>query len=282
MDTIFNDGARPTSWANLWLCLCTATPVIGDDGSTMDELSAAGALGYTRMPISFGPAGAITARKVIQDADITFPPAGADWPAVQFWAVVDGPDNTPQAPTNLLAFGEFQAPAFTTLENNSAKVTYATSPVEIEIQGPGSAGFTNWAVHKFLDHVFNYAQASSEWVNANVYVGLSTGLQLAATTTVVTEVSTTGTAYARVLVAENLTGSVYWSVASAGEVHNVQDVILGPPAGINWGNVKSMVLCEALTDGNVIAFDNSSIVDQDINVGDTVTFTATNLSVTLS
>lgn len=274
MDQIFNDGTRPTSWANIWLCLCTATPAIGDTGATMDELSAAGANGYTRMAIDFNNA---SGRKVVQATDVTFPQAGADWPQVTHWAIVDGPDNTPQAATNLLAFGSFTSP-FTTLQYNSAKVTAATSPVEVEIQATATgAGFTDYAVHQMLNLMFNY----TDWTVAGVYVGLTTAT-LTDSTTSPTEVSTTGTNYARELVSENLGVSPYWTAASAGAVNNVQDIIMGPPTGTNWGTVTSMILCDALTGGNILAYDNTNIADQAINAGDTVTFTATNLSVTLS
>lgn len=242
VDHVCNAAYSPS--ATLSLALFTVAPT---ESTTGTEVSTTGT-GYSRQSIDFNAA---NSRKVIQNGDITFGPATATaWGSVVAWAVLD-------ASGNQLAFGAFTAP-FTPVEGNSPSI--ASGQVQIEVLASSGSGFTTWCVNKMLDLMFN----NVAWTKPATYVAVATST-LSDSTTSLSGVEQSGGSYARVLV--NAAG---WIAAdSVAHTDNVADITFPTPSA-QWSLLTSLALVDAVSAGNVMAFDNANVVDQQPNTGDTV------------
>ena len=119
-----------TAPAGIYLALLTADPTSGD-GASITE--AANANGYARTAISFGAA---SARRVTQDALLTFPAASGSWGTITHWALTD---SATYGAGNVLAHGAFSS-SFSPVAGNTPKV--AAGQVYVEITASSGAGFT--------------------------------------------------------------------------------------------------------------------------------------------
>ena len=93
-----------------------------------------------------------------------------------------------------------------------------------------------------------------------------------------------GNGYARELIDENGGSTPVWGLASGTTptvVDNDDDVDLGPASGGNWGSMIAAAICDALTVGNLLMFDNA-MTDQDVDDGDTMRFPAGDLDMQCS
>lgn len=107
-----------------------------------------------------------------------------------------------------------------------------------------------------------------------VYVALSTGAYSdAATGASMTEVSSSGTAYARVALTNNTTN---WPVATGTSPATKTNgtAITFPTATGSWGTVASFYIVDASTNGNILYGGDLSL-SKAIGIGDTATFAAT-------
>ena len=138
-----------TAPSNIYLALLTADPTSGD-GASITE--AANANGYARTAISFGAA---SARRVTQDALLTFPAASGSWGTITHWALVD---SATYGAGNVLAHGAFSS-SFSPVAGNTPKV--AAGQVYVEISASSGAGFTTATVNSLLDLMFNGTAFSS-------------------------------------------------------------------------------------------------------------------------
>jgi hypothetical protein len=115
-------------------------------------------------------------------------------------------------------------------------------------------------------------------VPTTLYVGLSTTTP-SANGTGVTEPS--GGGYARVAVTNNTTN---WAPAgtqpSTGQQQINNTAITFPSATASWGTVTYVVIYDAPTGGNLLAF-GALTTSQTINSGDTASFAAGALTITL-
>jgi hypothetical protein len=102
-----------------------------------------------------------------------------------------------------------------------------------------------------------------------------------ASTSDLTEV--TGTSYARTEVNPNGGSSPTWDLSSGGNVDNTHDITLPSPGASDWDEIVAMAIVDAVSGAaNVLAYDNTNIVDQTPSSGDTIKFVAGALDITLS
>jgi len=254
LDHIFNASYTPA--ATVYLGLSTADPT--DDASGLDEPVGNG---YVRKAITFGAA---ASRRVTQDGAVTFDEASGAWGTLSHWGVFDA-----ESAGNLLACGALAA-SKSVVGGNTSSV--ATTEVYIEF----SAGeISDFLANELLDHMFRNAAYGAP----DTYIGLVTAESADDDDgDTITEVS--GGSYARIQVNVNGGAEPTWDLAAAGLVDNTH-IITFATATAAWGTVVGVVICDALTSGNLLFYDND-MADQLVGDGDTVTFPAGDLDIQMS
>ena len=268
LDHLLNAAYTPI--ADLYIALCSADPTDAATGAVCNEL--ADANDYAREIITFGAAGL---RKISQSNTISFNEALGAWGTVTHWVVVD---SAVYGEGNVLAHGVV-SPAISPIAGNVAVL--ASGQVEIDIAASIGAGFSTYAINKLLDLMFrNQAFTSTA---GSVFVALLSVIadDDDAATTDLTEM--TGTDYARTVVNASAGASPKWTAASGGEVTNADIVSLATPGDDDWDEIVAVALVDTLTGlANVLAFDNTNIVDQTPAGGDTIQFDVGALKLSLS
>ena len=136
----------------------------------------------------------------------------------------------------------------------------------------------------FLDTVLGgtnastYVAPATDLGLASVWIGLWTtagSLTDASTGDEVNEVSTSGTAYARLEVVNN---TANWPTAVSGVKQNGA-AATWPQATIAWGTINQFAICSADTSGEIL-FWGDITTPKTINVGDTASFSAGSLTIT--
>ena len=127
--------------------------------------------------------------------------------------------------------------------------------------------FSDYWEDATLNHLFGKAVYTAP----TIYVGLST-TQPSEDGTGVTEPSAGG--YARVA-----TAATDWNAASGGQITNATDIVF-PQATADWGTVSYIVLYDAATGGNLLAYAALTTA-KTVQSGDTAQFSAGDITVTL-
>lgn len=250
VDHVFKAAYSPS--ATLYIALCTTTPTAASTGSTIVETDYTS---YVRKSFtSSSTFGAAATRKVVQSAQLEFAAAtGAGSLDINSWAILDA-----SSAGNCLAFGSFSS-AFPIASGNTPRI--AASEIEISIGATTDGGFSDYTVHKMLDLMFRNQAWTSP--NGTIHFALSTAT-LSDSSTSGTEPS--GNGYAREPVANTL-----FNAASAGVTTNNDTITFDTPSG-SWGTIVSMMVMDALTSGNLLAYDNGNVDDQAVTTDDTVQF----------
>lgn len=259
-----------TAPSNVYLALLTADPTSGDGGS-ITEVAASN--GYARTAISFGAA---SARRVTQDALLTFPAASGSWGTITHWALVD---SATYGAGNVLAHGAFSS-SFSPVAGNTPKV--ATGQVYVEITASSGAGFTTATANSLLDLMFNGTAFSSP--AGNTYIALLNATA-SDTTTLATMAEVSGTNYARKEVHESgSASSPRWEAITAGATQNNAAIDFGTVGAGGWTQVVATAIVTAAsgTSGLLLGYDNGNVVDQTPAAGDTVQFATGAFDVLLS
>lgn len=250
-------NAAYSSVATVYLALHTADPT---DAGTGAEVTNAN--GYARTAISFGNA---AARRVTQDADVTFPVATGNWPsAVTHYAIWD---NGTHGAGNMLAHGAFNA-SFQPVTGNTPIV--ASGQVYVEISATaGGAGYTNYLVHKLLDLMFN----NTAFSKPDTFLLLSNSVMDDADVAIGDITEVTGTSYARKQVNPNGGASPTWTVSSGGAVTN-SGIAAFPTVGAGgWTQLVAVGIIDSTSGaGNILAYDSDNVVNQTPVVNDIVRF----------
>ena len=126
---------------------------------------------------------------------------------------------------------------------------------------------TDYAENKVLDHMTGKAA----WGAVTAYVGLFTAAPSDAGGG--TEVSTTGTGYAR-----KATAAADWNAAAAGSTSNANALTFAAATG-SWGTVTHFGLFDAATAGNLLRWAALG-TSKAIGTGDTASFAAGALTLT--
>jgi len=131
--------------------------------------------------------------------------------------------------------------------------------------------FSDYLENKVLDHVFRNTAYSAA---TTIYIALFTSAQNDAGSSG-TEISTSGTGYARASVSP-ATG---FSSASGGSLLN-SGTISFTTASASWGTITHFGIYDALTAGNLLAHGQLT-TSKTVGSGDTVSFAAGALQITL-
>lgn len=248
VDHIFKAAYSPV--ATHYLALCTVAPTAASTGSTITETDYSG---YSRTSFAGGTIfSAASSRKVVQSTLITGKQAsGVSTSDITHWAILDA-----ATAGDLLAFGAFDS-AWNVVSGNTPRIP--ANEIEISIGAGSGAGFTDYAVHAMLNLMFRNTAWSTP--SASIHVGFSTAT-LSDSSTSGTEPS--GNGYAR----EPVPSSSF-DAASAGVTTNNTVIEFETPTG-SWGTVVAAIIMDALTSGNMLAYDNTNVVDQEPVADDTV------------
>ena len=270
LDHLFNAAYSPA--ATIYLVLCTADPTDAATGASCNEV--ANANGYARTAISFGTA---SARRITQDALVTFPAATGSWGTVTYWCLAD---SATHGPGNILAHGAFSA-SFSPVSGNTPKV--ASGQVYVEFSATsGGAGLTTYACNALLGLMFDNVAFTS--TAGNTFLALLTATSSDAATTMAGQTEASGTSYARLEINPYGGSAPAWTLASGGTLSNGADATFATPGSGGWGTVVAMAIVDAAsgTSANVLAYDNNNITDQAVSESDTVLFASGALDVTMS
>ena len=263
-------GSAYSKPATVYLALCTSDPGEAATGASMNEV--ANQNNYSRKAITFGAA---SSRRVTQSGAVTFDTASGTWGTVTHWAIVD---SGTYGSGNVLASGAFSS-SFAPVSGNAPVI--ASAQAYVEISASSGKGFTTQLANWLLDMMFR----NQTYAQPVTYVALLDSAWADADTTLTTagkEIS--GTGYARVLVNKAGGSSPAWNTVSGGAMDNAQ-VISFPTVGSGgWSQVVGMAIVDGgtLNAGNVLIYDNDSVVDQTPAAGDTVDFQAGALDVSLA
>jgi hypothetical protein len=141
-----------------------------------------------------------------------------------------------------------------------------------------SGGFSNYLVHKWLDLAFR----NQAFAKPDTYIALATATIADDDVAIgdVTEVS--GNNYSRVEVNPNGGASPTWDLSSGGTLDNTHDITFPTPSG-SWSLLTSTFLIDSASGaGNILGYDNESLVNQTPVANDTVLFPAGAFDLTIS
>lgn len=229
--------------ATLYLALCDAAPTDASTGSTISETDYTN---YTRIAIPFSAA---AARVITNSGLITFPTAGGDSTGpVTHWAVC-----TAATLGEVLAWGSLAASKSIVTGNEP---TIAASEVDIT-QDAGK--WSDYLANTVLDFMFR----NQAFAQPTLYAALTTAV-IADNHTGTTITECSGTNYARPLAGA-------FGAAAAGASDNTAQIDFAAPGAGGWGTAVSCCLCDALTAGNMLLYDNDMVdnpiaQDDDVNI----------------
>ncbi len=167
----------------------------------------------------------------------------------------------------MLAYGSFMS-AWNVVSGNTPKI--ASAEIVIFIGASSAAGFVNYTVNHMLDLMFRNQAWTSP--SASILFGLATEMLY--------DTSTSGSEPSGIGFAREPVPASSIDAASAGVTTNNTTITFDTPSG-SWGTITSLIIMDALTGGNMLAFDNGNIVDQAVGYGDTVLITPGNFDVDL-
>lgn len=259
-----------TPTAILYLVGCTASPGDAATGAACNEHPNTGA--YARIPIVFkGPmeGGSGLTRKVLQEKDVVFPEATADWSDITHYAVADSGTH---GAGNILGQGEYDQPYSVTI--GSYMVVDAGTIWFRLPETDGSVGICTWWANQLMQRWFCNGTSYAIPVAGSLAFTLSTIAESYAT---LSNLEVEGTGYARKVVNTNASGTTpKWDVAASRAITHTDVITFATPGG-DWKQAVSVVWC-AWEPGNqyssVYLFDNANLVNFTAVSGDVVRFQA--------
>jgi len=239
LDHLLATGAY-TPAATVYAGLYSAAPSDAGGGT---QLTGAG--GYARQAMAFDAADAgATANTGV----ITFGPAtGADWAPATHYGVFDA-----DTAGNMLAWGALDD-VRTVAVGDSAE--YAAGALDLAFASLGTDQISMFAANKLLDLMFR----NTAWARVATFAGLYTVAPTQAGGG--TEVSTSGTAYIRKVMAFH---------GAASEAARQDGAVAFPTATAAWGTVVYAGLFDVEAAGNMLFYWN--ITDRIITTGKTMSF----------
>ncbi|MDP8268269.1 MAG: hypothetical protein P9L97_06020 [Candidatus Tenebribacter davisii] len=242
-----------TTIATLYLTLCTTAPTVASTGSNIVETDY-GDYARTSFTSTFFNAAAL--RKIVQALDIEFETAtGVSASNITHYAICDALTGG-----NVLGFGSFITP-WNVVSGNTPKIV--AGKIEISLNASVD-GFTDIAVHKMLNLMFR----NVAWTTPSTTLHFGLAKTIIADAESMTDINEcSGNNYARQPVPASS-----FDAAVAGVTTNNVDITFNVPTD-TWGLVTSLIVVNNLsgTTGDLLAFDNTHIVDQTPTTDDTVT-----------
>lgn len=208
---------------------------------------------YARKSCKANFADAADARVISNKTDIVMNQASGSWGTVSHWSLWD---NATYGAGNCLAYGSFSA-SKAVAANQTPKILAA----EIDISIPAGNGMTTYLANEMLDHTF--LTGDGGFAQPSITVALGT-VAFGDTGAWTNEVSTSGTAYARIVSA--------WTVSGATATNN--GALTWAVATASWGTVTSWALADGDTEGagNMLLYGDWTGVaiatDDQVNIPD--------------
>lgn len=216
--------------------------------------------GYARQVAGFTVSGSFAYNSTL----LTFPAATGNWGTILGVGIMDASSNG-----NMLFWGDIDNEiTINAGENYIINVGMLNSG----LRGGTKGGWGNGMPQALLNHILGNSSYASP--GSNVYVALGKSLLADASYTFVswTEVSTSGTGYARKV-------TTSWYAPTSGSTSNLSDVVFAtPPLGTGWGSITHIAVYNAISGGNmlfwgklrapmyIIAGDGLKFVSGDIDI----------------
>jgi hypothetical protein len=226
----------------------------GDPGDTGANNECTNANNYARKSCKASFATAAATRIISNDADIVMNQASGSWGTVSYWSLWD---SATYGAGNCLCTG-----SFSTGKAIAANQTPKILTGEIDISIPSDNGMSTYLANEMLDHTFLNGDAG--FAQPTIYMALGVTASFGDGGSLANEVSTSGTAYARMA-----TG---WTVSGSGATNN--GAITFPVATASWGTVTYYALVDGATEGadNVLLYGDWAGVaittDDQVNIPD--------------
>ncbi len=225
-----------TQPTHLYVGLSTADPL--EDGSGLDEPSDAA---YVRQVCDDWYEANL--RGTQNAVELDFPAATDSWGTITHWAIFDAITSG-----NMLAFGEITDP-----KNVITGITLSIHVGDIDVSIT-TGEISTYLANAILDHIF---MNDAYTVPTHIYVALTTETVFDSDSgATITE---PGDVYARVQFDT-------WNIAAEGISSNDGDIVFADP-GASWGIITGVALLDALTEGNLLLFDDVT-ESQEVNAGD--------------
>jgi hypothetical protein len=248
-----------TPSATVWVGLGQASA--GETGAAFSEATYGS---YARVIIGTGETATwtpATARVLIQAGVLTFPKSTSGDQTYSDYAIFDAASGG-----NMLAYGALTSD-INVVVNSTPSI--ASTEVQISVNAGSTTGMSTYCANATLNFMFD----NGTFAVPSLRVGLATAtLSDASTGTTMADPSTN--AYARTTFAD-------WTSATTGTLNNNTAIQFATPSG-TWGTITSVGLCDAVTNGNLLMYDNANVVDQVVGLNDDVKFLANQFIVSLN
>jgi len=259
LDHVFNVAYTPP--AAVYVALCVSDP--GEGATNLAGVECADSGNYAREAITLLAA---AAREVVQSGALTFNLASGPWGTVTHWALCTDSAHNGGA---CMAYGAL---------NESKAVVSGTTPsiADASINVTLVANeVSNYLANIMLDFAFrNQAFAIPDTFLAAIITNPVTDSMTGSTIT-----EPAGGSYARKEVDVNGGVPPVWDLASSQLVDNAGEVAFATASAL-WGTIIAIAICDAVTLGNLLFYDNT-MADQEVGNGDTMKFPAGDLDITL-
>ena len=149
----------------------------------------------------------------------------------------------------------------------------------MQINAGAGSGLSDYAVHALLNLMFRNVAFSKP----DTYMFLSNTVLDDQDISAADFTEVAGTNYARKQVNINNSASPTWSLAASGALNNVHDITFATVGSGGWTQFVSAGLIDSASGaGNVLAYDNTNVIDQTPAVSDIIRFLATTFTASLS
>jgi len=239
IDHVFGTAYTPVS--NIYVALFTVDPT--DSGTLTNE---ANYTGYAREEITVGVS---ASRRVTQDALVTFSQCTGGSNDITHWGIMDGDT---EGSNNMLAYGSLTS---TKTVSSGKTPSIASSEVYVEFI---SGVMSDYLTENLLNLMFN----DSAYAQPTIHVGLVETTEVTDSDTGSTIDELDMTNYER---RQPATG---WTVAGSTVTNN--GIIDFQTLTGTGETITTTVLCDALTAGNLLFYDNAQ--NQTVDDGDDVQY----------
>lgn len=210
--------------------------------------------------------GTRTARQVKNADSITFAQAGATWGDIPYWAIMDAASGG-----NIITYGVFTNDAWEADPKRVQQGTTLVIPTGELVVGMAACSLTDYAADRLLDHIFK----GDYYSPGLLYAGI--GLVGSNPPSVLNEIVNNTNAYQRTQIPPTYMGSAATGADGKGAIANTTIIAVGRPSGGNWGNASHILIFDAATGGNLIAWSairdkNGNVVSVALNQDNIVTF----------
>jgi len=231
-NSLINHLLRNTSFASpspVYVALYTVAPT-----ETRAGIEVSGN-GYVRQAAAFTVSGSYAFNTNL----LTFPEATGNWGTVVGVSIMDGASSS----ANMLFWGDIDN---ATTINAGENYIINSHMLTLGLRGGSNGGWGNGMPQTLLNHILGNSSYSSP--GTSIYVALGRSLVTDTSYTFVswTEISTSGTGYARKV-------ATSWYAPTSGSTSNLSDVLFAtPPLGVTWGRITHVAVFNAISGGNML------------------------------